>query len=170
MADVFLICGIPGAGKDWFVENKIDNGKVVSFDDIRIKLFKKGNSPEKWRSLSTHELYGKAWAWCNSTKADLMKPLIEEVKELIKDGKKPCIANTMVNKKSRAKMLDDLKRAGITKIGCYYLMVDSKTALERNANRDSKKLADDIVLKFAKDQAVPTKDEGFEFVKVVFNK
>ena len=60
MADVFLICGIPGAGKDWFVENKIDNGKVVSFDDIRIKPFKKGNSPEKWRSLSTHELYGKA--------------------------------------------------------------------------------------------------------------
>ena len=28
MADVFLICGIPGAGKDWFVENRIDNGNT----------------------------------------------------------------------------------------------------------------------------------------------
>lgn len=167
MKEIYLICGIPGSGKDWYVNNII-RGNVVSFDDIRVMCYENFNPNH---GLGSIDLYNKAWEHCNSKKIDLMLPLTNRIKYLFEINQIPCICNTLLTRKSRERMLNDLKRVfKDVKFNAVFLTVDSKTALERNANRNTHRLSEDVMNRFLNGPLeLPSCIEGFETVKVVHN-
>ena len=167
---IYLVCGIPCSGKDYFVEHELPASVIESFDKIRIAEYKRSGL-EDLTKLSDHEIYQKAWEFCNEKKIDLMKPLLRNVENALILALTPCICNTLLTRKSRASMINALKQKFPNiSIHCIFLTVDSKTAMSRNASRMSHRLSDEVMNRFINGpQELPTKDEGFESVKIIHN-
>lgn len=172
MKNIYLICGIPASGKDWYVENKIPSGEVVSFDNIRIMIFKR-DIPDynALKYVSPTELYNLAWEHCNQKRIDLMRPLISKVHSIFDEGKIPCICNTLLTRKSRASMLSELKKAfPDSDVHVIFLLVNSDAALRRNRGRSTHILSEEVMMRFINGpQELPFCTEGFASVNVVHN-
>lgn len=165
---IYLICGLPCSGKDWYVVNKLHGheAEIVSFDKVRINLYQKDHDTTQMDSI---ERYNKAWAWCNENKIDLMGRLIEDIKIAFALGLQPFICNTMLTRKSRSAMMNSLKnKIKDVEFRCVFLLVNSEVAKERNLTRTSHRLSPEVMDRFLNGpQELPTLTEGFELVNIV---
>ena len=167
---IYFVCGIPGSGKDWYVDTIYPGSGKTSFDDIRIAVY---NRKYPRNGLNSIELYNKAWAYCNSAKVDLMEELINNVEVGIALGLSMFICNTLLTKKSRASMMDGLFKKfnrDEFEVSCLFLTVPSNVALARNANRTSHRLSEEVMNRFITGpQELPLLEEGFDWVNVIHN-
>jgi predicted kinase len=156
--DFLIMSGIPGSGKDTWARSL--RYKILSYDDIRIELYKKATGDT---------YYQNAWNWCNENKIDLNKYLIEKIKE---NRYNVAICNTNLTVKARRKMMNLIKSVWKDcTIGSVYLWVNEDVAIERDLKRKDidKSVGDRVINKFFKRQSLPCHYEVFDDYKIVIN-
>ena len=129
---VTIWTGLPGSGKDYLAEKTGD--EILSFDDIRLDVYRNVKLNSGWYNLNSEERYANAFEYCNENKVDLMKLISRKARKLLQKGKDISICNTSLTRKSR--------RSIINSIGTKYnyvikqVFVPTEIILERNSNRD----------------------------------
>lgn len=111
----YLMCALPGSGKDTYIKNKMPNTPVVSIDDIRRKnKVKRGDSKAE----------GQA---------------IQEAKELAKSylrKKETFIWNaTNITQEMRSKLISDFEEYGAN-VDIIYIEVPYKQLISQNKDRE----------------------------------
>ena len=163
--DIIIVCGLPGTGKDYSFE---DLGyEIVSYDIERMDAYLEFNNKNK--SDNSHELYMKAFDWCNKYKIDLNSLILKRAKNFFAEGKKVAILNVNQSRKRRRKLMNMFK--GKT-ISCFWIGAKCDTILARDEKRKDiggKTIGSKIILSMAKRIQYPTIQEGFEFVNYIDN-
>lgn len=115
MADVYVLCGIPGSGKSYWAQHHIKPGVAyVSRDNIRFSLLKEG---EDYFSHED-EVYHIMW---------------DQINGALSDGRDVVVDQTSLNPKSRKYLIDHL--TGYEKLNAIWIDTPLETALKRNEMR-----------------------------------
>jgi hypothetical protein len=155
----YIFCGLPGVGKDYIAKKM--GLLVLSFDNERVKIYKE--SKEFEYKLTPKELYENAFKYCEDRKIDLLKLLIRRAKRWVGNI---AVCNTNLNAKSRRSLINSL---GKCHFRCVYVISDMETILERNKNRSSKTVDEEIIMNMAMNQTMPSIREGFDEVRIIAN-
>lgn len=147
MADIYLMCGIPGCGKSTFLKNHVttdenSNNIIISRDEIRFSLLKNGEE------YFSHE-------------DEVVKIFWEKINNAIAANKNVFIDQTSITPNSRKWLLQHIK--GYNHANIIWINEDIETCLERNKKRKGtrsyvpEKVIYDMSRKFIK----PSLNEGF---------
>lgn len=149
MKKINVLVGIPGSGKDYYLENKPeDNGYILSSDAIRKELFGDESCQDN-NGLVFDTLY---------------KRLINLVKE--SDYKTIWINATNINRKSRRVLFERLKQAKVrdqVRVEALVMATPLDICIKHDASRE-RSVGEDVILKFVHRFEFPQKFEGFERV------
>lgn len=167
--DIIFTCGVPGSGKDYITEKKFPDAPIVSFDDIRVKLFKESLNTEYTGTEA--ELYRDAFHYVNENRINLNNYLKDEVNAYLNTPiyNKVIICNTSLTRKRRRALINELGQKTNRKFGALFVTARSDTIKERNRNRDSKVIPETAVQSFLLNQQVPTVSDGFNAIEFVDN-
>jgi hypothetical protein len=164
--DVVVFSGMPGSGKDFISAVTLPHHRILSFDDLRIKIYRDRAGEEA--PADPKELYQAAWTFCAAQEIDLLRPLTQEARELLGRGEKVSICNTSLTMKSRRALLNMLPREA--RVGACYVAAPSYEVVTRDANRKSKTVGADVIHGgFMFRQWLPTMGEGFSAVRFLMN-
>lgn len=151
---LYLMCGIPGSGKSTVAENYIKNNNNViwvSRDKIRFSLLKEG---EDYFSHED-EVFDTFINYINQT---LERDEIHSV----------YIDATHLNKRSRNKTLNRVKKANIGELNCVCFNTPVELCQARNSLRSGRaRVPVSAIDNMFKSYAYPTADEGFTHVYMV---
>lgn len=168
---VYMYCGVPGSGKDYLAE-KTPNSEIVSFDNIRIDLWKKEQSQDTLDKMSDKEIYNEAWEWCKENRINLMGHMMKQIKHIFDTSEKyVCICNTNLTRKARRKIINSLWSFKNYKIEiiCVYVLVPYKDIINRNLYRSSHTVPMSVIEQMCLNQHIPTLYEGFDSVSIINN-
>lgn len=168
--DIILMCGIPGSGKDYIASQRFPDAKIVSWDNIRVDIYKKYLDEYNVISRDTErELYQEAYDYCNKHKINLNNYLRQEVESALKSGyNQVIVSNTNLTRKRRRSTINLLSKLA-DKIGAMYVVTDYNTALRRNTERKSKQIPENVICKMSLNQQMPTLFDGFDDIEFVLN-
>ena len=144
MTKVFIMVGVPGAGKSTLAKElaEKEHAVILSADNIR------------------EELYGDVNIQGDGKK--VFGILYSRIRKTIKSGKNLIIDNTSVDRYSRSKLIEFC--TSISDDLTFYAVVKDvplEVAKERNANRVGKVLPVEVLEKFHKKFKFPSIEEGF---------
>ncbi len=144
MADLFLMCGVPGAGKSTFLKNRIkkDTSVVISRDAIRFSIVK----PEEDYFSHEDEVLTTFW---------------KQINEALAAGKDTFVDQTSLTPKARHWLLEHVE--GYDHANLIWIDEDVETCLERNELRKgTRAYVPRIILRHMNKQFVePSLEEGF---------
>ena len=142
MADLYLVCGISGAGKSTFLKNQVHGGVVVSRDQIRFSIVK---SNEEYFSHEK-EVYEEFWG---------------QITQNLMEGKDVFADQTSLTPKSRKYLIDNVK--GYEHIYAIWIDEDLDTCLERNENRKGTRayVPQKVIIRMSSQFVRPSLSEGF---------
>ena len=168
--NIILMCGIPGSGKDYIASRRFPDAKIVSWDNIRIRLYKDYLKERNMGFPSSEaELYNQAFNFVNKNKINLNSYLKEEVESVLKSGyNQVIVSNTNLTRKRRRSTINLLSKLA-DKIGAMYVVADYNTALRRNTERKSKQISESTICKMSLNQQMPTLFDGFDDIEFVLN-
>lgn len=142
MNNFIMMMGLPGVGKDYFVENRLKyaypNAIIVSSDDIREEVFNDVND-------QTH----------NSEVFSIMR---ERTLNALKNGHDVIYNATNLNAKKRMALLSQLPKC--RKIA-YLILADINLVFHNNATR-TRNVPEDVIYKMYKSFQMPHPSEGFD--------
>ena len=142
MNNFIMMIGLPGAGKDYFIENRLKyaypNAIIVSSDDIREEVFNNVND-------QTH----------NSEVFSIMKA---RTLDALKNGHDVIYNATNINAKKRIALLSQLPKC--RKIA-YLMLADIELVFHNNATR-TRNVPEDVIYKMYKNFQMPHSSEGFD--------
>ncbi len=149
---LFILMGIPGAGKSSFVSNHIKSGFTqawISRDMIRFDIVKE-NEPYF------------------SKENEVFKKFIEQIDFHLADGYDVFADATHLNKKSRAKLLKNLT-VKPQEISVIWLQTPLDECIKRNENRAGTRTYVPVsqICRMAKSLQAPTFDEGIDKVYII---
>jgi predicted kinase len=159
---VYLICGLPGVGKDYIAKQVYPDLHVLSFDNERIRAYREHNES----NVNSDTEYHLAWEYCKNNKINLLSMLAETDKKLGKNS--IVICNTNLTYKSRRKLMNVFGKANYF---CDYVVSSLTNIKKRDINRKyhDKTVGDQIIKNMAEIQQIPTFREGFVSVNVINN-
>jgi len=144
MADLFLMCGIPGAGKSTFLKNRIkkDTSVVISRDVIRFSIVK----PEE--DYFSHEDEVLAIFW-------------KQINEALVAGKNVFVDQTSLTPKARKWLLQHVE--GYNHVNLVWIDEDIQTCLERNEMRRGTRayVPRSVIRRMSEQFIEPSLEEGF---------
>jgi len=148
MANLYLMCGCPGAGKSTFLKNHVkkeSNSIIISRDEIRFSIIK------------TNEDYF-------SHEDEVTKIFWEKINNGLKEEKDVFADQTSLTPKSRKWLLKHIN--GYTYANLIWIDEDLEICLERNEIRKgTKAYVPRGVIQRMFDQFVePSLDEGFDYI------
>lgn len=138
-AEVVVMCGIPGVGKSFFVENFLPYHQRVNLDSIHAMLSSEG--------------FDKANLELGRNIEDLV------ISYKLAKGIPIVIDNTSVTKEKRVKYIEVAKKYSVPAKAIYF-EPDVKLALAQNAKRD-RKVPQVAIRTMASSFQIPEKEEGF---------
>ena len=142
MNNFIMMIGLPGVGKDYFIENTLKytypNAIILSSDDIREEIFNDVND-------QTH----------NSEVFSIMKV---RTLDALKNGHDVIYNATNINAKKRMALLSQLPKC--RKIA-YLMLADIDLVFHNNATR-TRNVPEDVIYKMYKNFQMPHSSEGFD--------
>ena len=118
MNDLYLMCGVPGAGKSTFLKNRVKSNKnnvIISRDKIRFSLVK----PDEPYFSKEKEVIQTLW---------------NEINKELKSGHTVFVDQTSLTKKSRKWLLTHIT-SNYNHINLIWIDESLETCLERNEQR-----------------------------------
>ena len=144
MADLFLMCGIPGAGKSTFLKNRVkkDTSVVISRDVIRFSIVK----PEE--DYFSHEDEVLAIFW-------------KQINEALAAGKNAFVDQTSLTPQARKWLLQHVD--GYDHANLVWIDENIQTCLERNEMRRGTRayVPRDVIHRMNEQFIEPSLEEGF---------
>ena len=144
MANLFLMCGIPGAGKSTFLKSHIKkkNTAIISRDVIRFSIVK----PDE--EYFSHE-------------DEVVKIFWEQINKALAENKDVFVDQTSLTPKSRKWLLQHA--TGYEHANVIWIDEDLETCLERNNKRRGTRayVPEDIIRRMYNQFVEPSLDEGF---------
>jgi len=147
MADLYVMCGCPGAGKSTFIQKYLnkENMVIVSRDEIRFSL------------LQPNEDYF-------SHEGEVLNKLWEKTNTALSQGKNVVVDQTSLTPKSRRWLLSHIH--GYDTVKLIWIDEDIFTCLERNEKRKGTKsyVPRGKIRRMHEQFVEPTLDEGFNTI------
>lgn len=150
---LYIISGVPGSGKDYFLNQYFGNSsnvKIISRDVIRFSLIENDDEYFSKESL----VFSK---FCKA-----IREAFNEYDIVIANA-------THLNERSRNKLLNSLGKDFLKDkfINCIYMDIPLKVALERNAKREGLSLVpEDAIKRMYESARRPNYDERYEYDKI----
>ena len=147
MADLYLMCGVPGAGKSTFLKNHIkeNNTKVISRDKIRFSIVKPNED------YFSHE-------------DEVLELFWKEINEVLSNNKNAFVDQTSLTPRARKWLLQHVE--GYTYANIVWIDEDLETCLERNEMRRGTRayVPESIIRRMYNQFIEPSLDEGFDYI------
>ena len=147
MADLYLMCGIPGSGKSTFLKNRVkkDNTAIISRDEIRFSIVK----PDE--EYFSHE-------------EEVLEIFWKQINELLTAGKDTFADQTSLTPRARKWLLQHVK--GYTYANLIWIDESLETCLERNEMRKGTRsyVPQDVIRRMYNQFIEPSLDEGFDYI------
>lgn len=144
MADLYLMCGIPGAGKSTFIKKrvKLNNAIIVSRDTIRFSIVK----PEEDYFSHEDEVLTIFW---------------RQINEALAAGKNVFVDQTSLTPKARKLLLQHVKSYDHANL--IWIDEDIQTCLERNEKRRGTRtyVPRNVIRRMNEQFIEPSLEEGF---------
>ena len=156
MKNLYLMCGIPGSGKSYWIKENKDKFKgtikIVSRDQIRFSL------------LSDEDEYF-------SKEVDVWVEFIKEIIDGLKNYDNTIVDATHLNAPSRCKVLNAVgEYLGNVKITAIVVKAPIYTCIKRNDERTGRALVPHSVIHRMHYQFdMPTTEEGFNDIIIINN-
>lgn len=146
MNDLYLMCGVPGAGKSTFLKNRVKlnkNNVIISRDKIRFSLVK------------PHEAYF-------SKEKEVVKTLWDEINKELTAGHTVFVDQTSLTRKSRKWLLTHIT-SNYNHVNLIWIDESLKTCLERNEQRKGTRsyVPRESIISMHNNFEEPSLDEGF---------
>lgn len=145
MNKLVLMVGVPGSGKSTYARKYYKGYQLLSSDEIRKELFNDEN--------------------CQSNNAYVFSTLYKRARAFLLQGLNVVIDATNVTIRDRKKALNQFEDLEIKRICCYI-----KTPIEICYKQDLKRernVGKEIINSFFLKLEEPTKEEGFDQIKIV---
>jgi len=140
LKNIIIWSGVPASGKDYIAKK---NGyPIISFDDIRVKIYK--NKNESLNNLNESKIYELAFEYVSNNNINLMKYLIKEIKNSSFDTINIC--NTSLTRKSRRAIINSLNKKNYN-FFVKQVFSPSDIVITRNSLRKSKTVPMDAMNK-----------------------
>ena len=147
MADLYLMCGVPGAGKSTFLKNKIkkDNTIVISRDKIRFSIVK----PDE--EYFSHE-------------DEVLEIFWKQINEALTAGNDTFVDQTSLTPRARKWLLQHVE--GYTYANIIWIDEDLETCLERNEMRRGTRahVPESVIRRMYNQFIEPSLGEGFDYI------
>ena len=144
MADLFLMCGVPGAGKSTFLKNRVkkDSSVIISRDVIRFSIVK----PDE--EYFSHE-------------DEVLKIFWGQINKALAENKNVFVDQTSLTPKARKWLLQHVN--GYDHANLIWIDEDIQTCLERNEmRRGTRAYVPRSVIRRMNEQFIePSLEEGF---------
>lgn len=145
MNDLYLMCGVPGAGKSTFLKNRVKSNKgvIISRDKIRFSL------------VRPDEPYF-------SKEKEVTKTLWDEINKKLASGNTVFVDQTSLTKKSRKWLLTHIT-SDYNHINLIWIDESLETCLERNEQRKGTRgyVPRESIINMHNNFEEPSLDEGF---------
>jgi len=156
---VYFMMGIPNSGKTTFIENNLKDKEIVSRDNILLEYGK-----EKYNL----EDYSDIWkVLTDEDQKEIDKLLNERLKDLQEQGKDFVIDMTLLNVKSRRRMLNKIKKD--YQVIYINILTDYETIMERNKERfekEGKLIPENVIINMMKKYQFPLYGEDDRIVEI----
>lgn len=153
MADLYLMCGIPGSGKSTWLKNHLKpevKNHIVSRDEIRFSLLKDG---EDYFSKE-EEVYKQFW---------------HDISSYLNEGYNVFADQTSLTPKSRKYLIDHV--SGYDNINAIWMNTPTEVALARNENRKGRAhVPKTAIINMSKRFTIPSFEEGYNMIVEVEDK
>ena len=147
MANLYLMCGVPGAGKSTFLKNHIkeENSIIISRDAIRFSIVK----PDEDYFSHEDKVLNIFWGQINKALAE---------------GKDTFVDQTSLTPKARKWLLQHVN--GYTYANLIWIDESLETCLERNEGRRGTRayVPRDVIRRMFSQFIEPSLDEGFDYI------
>ena len=147
MADLYLMCGLPGSGKSTFIKNYIDKEKnaIISRDEIRFSIVKPNED------YFSHE-------------DEVLKEFWKQINENLAKGKDVIVDQTSITPKSRKYLLNHVE--GYDNAYIIWINTLTTTCLKRNELRRGTRayVPPYVIRRMAHQFVEPSLDEGFDYI------
>ncbi len=152
MSKIIFMCGVVCSGKSTYIKENLNNYKVLSRDDIVMELGK-------------HDDYTKNFDEVNQEKVDEL--FNNRFRELLYQRESFIIDRTNLSKKSRRRFLSHIPQEYEKEIIVFITSLN--TIFKRNEERKNKKIPKNVIYKMINKFVFPSKSEGFDSVKTIYN-
>jgi predicted kinase len=147
-AEVIMLCGLPGMGKDTLIRKRYSGLPVVSLDDIRRK-----------HKLKPDDKSSTGWA---------VQQAKEDAKSFLRKGESFIWNATNITRQMRRQWIDLFVTYNV-RVKLVYVEVSYKEWIRQNSNR-SYPVPDAVLMRMLRKLEVPTLAEAHEVEYVVENK
>lgn len=151
---IYLMCGIPGAGKSTYLKTRFTNIPcIISRDEIRFTLVREDEE------YFSHE-------------DEVYKEFIEQIKDALRFETEVFVDATHLNEASRAKTLRSLgKSLKDVEVNIIWVRVPLEVALAQNENRIGTRsyVPKSVIRRMYSQLTKPSKEEGFDHIYVFEN-
>lgn len=146
MGDLYIMCGVPGAGKSTFLKNKIKSNKgvIISRDEIRFSLVKPNES-------------------YFSKEKEVIKIFWNEINKELASGNTVFVDQTSLTRKSRKWLLEHIIIDSCNHINLIWVDESLETCLKRNEQRKGTRsyVPRESIVNMHNSFEEPSLDEGF---------
>ena len=139
---VYMMLGVPGAGKDWYIEHNLNNIPQLSRDIIRTEIGLEGEKPMGNKSQEE----------------EVTRIFNERMEEYLKNKQSFVINNTNGNKRYR----DDFIKKILPHFAKIVYVYCESPSLEENMNRRRGMMPTNVITRMWKEFEFPYKNEYYE--------